>query len=443
MEPHGSTAGDGPTRQTPRYAMKITFLLMLLGAISAIAFPYLGYSFQGRKIDALDYEGRVKHILDTTPLIDGHNDLPYLLRIELQNKIYDAEEFNFWDGLASHTDLKRLQEGRIGGQFWSVFVECPDTKHFDDPDHAVRDTIEQIDVAKRLFAHHSTNLTYCTTSSCAISSFKSGRIASMLGAEGLHQAGSALASIRQFFLLGVRYITLTHNCDNAFATAASTVTAGGKDNGLTQFGYAAVKEMNRLGMMVDLSHVSHESMRDVLRATRSPVMFSHSACYALARSYRNVPDDVLRGLRENGGVVMVMFVKRFLNAVDPESADMQTAVDHIFHVANTAGWEHVGIGADFDGTITLADGIDDVTAYPRLIQAVMGRGATDEQVRGLVGENILRVWRDNEMNAAAFEAAGELPVEDVWAERRFSRWDNPLPLMLPGNKKRVKAENYI
>lgn len=166
----------------------------------------------------------------------------------------------------------------------------------------------------------------------------------MLGAEGLHQAGSALASIRQFFLLGVRYITLTHNCDNAFATAASTVTAGGKDNGLTGFGYAAVKEMNRLGMMVDLSHVSHGTMRDVLRVTRSPVMFSHSACYALARNYRNVPDDVLRGLKENGGVVMVMFVKRFLNAVAPESADMQTAVDHIFHVADTAGWEHVGIG---------------------------------------------------------------------------------------------------
>ncbi|TVY13468.1 putative dipeptidase [Lachnellula arida] len=346
-------------------------------------------------------------------------------------------------GLASHTDLKRLQEGRIGGQFWSVFVECPDTKHFDDPDHAVRDTIEQIDVAKRLFAHHSTNLTYCTTSSCAISSFKSRRIASMLGAEGLHQAGSALASIRQFFLLGVRYITLTHNCDNAFATAASTVTAGGKDSGLTAFGYAAVREMNRLGMMVDLSHVSHDTMRDVLRVSRSPVMFSHSACYALAGNYRNVPDDVLRGLRENGGVVMVMFVKRFLNAVDPESADMQTAVDHIFHVADTAGWEHVGIGADFDGTVTLADGIDDVTAYPRLIQAVMERGATDAQIRGLVGENILRVWRDNEINAAAFEAAGELPVEDVWVERRFSRWDNPLPVMLPGNKKRVQAEHYV
>lgn len=166
----------------------------------------------------------------------------------------------------------------------------------------------------------------------------------MLGAEGLHQAGSALASIRQFFSLGVRYITLTHNCDNAFATAASTVTATDQDNGLTEFGYSAVKEMNRLGMMVDLSHVSHKTMRDVLSVARSPVMFSHSACYELARNYRNVPDDVLVGLKSNGGVVMVMFVKRFLDLVHPESADMQTAVDHIFHVAEVAGWEHVGIG---------------------------------------------------------------------------------------------------
>ncbi|PVH89414.1 hypothetical protein DL98DRAFT_543767 [Cadophora sp. DSE1049] len=374
---------------------------------------------------------RVNEILSSTPLIDGHNDLPYLLRIELQNKIYAASEFQFWNGLASHTDLRRLQEGRVGGQFWSVFVE-----------HAVRDTIEQIDVAKRLFEHHSTNLTYCTTSSCALRAFKSGRIGSMLGAEGLHQTGSAIASIRQFFLLGVRYITLTHNCDNAYATAASTVTAGGEDIGLKEFGYAAVKEMNRLGMMVDLSHVSHNTMRDVLRVARSPVMFSHSSCYTLAKNYRNVPDDVLRSLKANGGVVMVMFVKRFLDAENPQSANMETAVDHIFHVANIAGWKHVGIGADFDGTVTLADGIDDVTAYPRLIEAVMRRGASDEQIRGLVGENIMRVWKSNEINAASFAAAGELPTEDVWSGRKWTRWDNPLPLMLPGNKKRVKAENF-
>lgn len=166
----------------------------------------------------------------------------------------------------------------------------------------------------------------------------------MLGAEGLHQAGSALASIRQFFLLGVRYITLTHNCNNPFATAASSVTSTGYDGGLTAIGKAAVQEMNRLGMMVDLSHVSHGTMRDVLAIARSPVIFSHSACYELAKNYRNVPDDVLRGLRVNGGVIMIMFVKRFLDTDNPESAGLERAVDHIMHVVKVAGWQHVGLG---------------------------------------------------------------------------------------------------
>jgi membrane dipeptidase len=166
----------------------------------------------------------------------------------------------------------------------------------------------------------------------------------MLGAEGLHQAGSAIAVIRQFFTLGIRYITLTHNCDNPFATAASTVTATGKDAGLTKFGEAAVEEMNRLGMMIDLSHVSHKTMRDVLDITKSPVIFSHTGCYALARNYRNAPDDVLERLKGNGGVAMIYFVGGFLNVGEAEKADVETVVDHIFHVAEVAGWDHVGIG---------------------------------------------------------------------------------------------------
>jgi len=174
----------------------------------------------------------------------------------------------------------------------------------------------------------------------------------MLGTEGLHQVGSAIAVIRQFYDLGVRYITLTHNCDNPFATAASTVTATGKDGGLSEFGKAAVEEMNRLGMLIDLSHVSHKTMREVLDVTRSPVMFSHTACYALARNYRNAPDDVISRLKDNGGVLMVFFVKRFLDAEHPEAADMTTAVNHIFHVVEVAGWDHVGIGKSIRKTLS-------------------------------------------------------------------------------------------
>lgn len=166
----------------------------------------------------------------------------------------------------------------------------------------------------------------------------------MLGVEGLHQTGSSIAVIRQFYELGVRYITLTHNCDNAFATAASTVTRTGKDGGLTRFGRAGIKEMNRVGMMIDLSHVSHQTMRDVLGISKSPVIFSHTGCYSLGRNFRNVPDDVLQQLRYNRGVVMIYFVGKFLDVENPEHADIETVVDYIYHVVKMAGWDHVGIG---------------------------------------------------------------------------------------------------
>ncbi|EXJ96510.1 hypothetical protein A1O1_01636 [Capronia coronata CBS 617.96] len=366
-------------------------LSKLLGAVGALAlglYVSSGYGYE-RTVDPLDFTGRTERVLKTTPLIDGHNDLPYLLRLELKNRIYDEGKFTFREGLASHTDLQRMKEGRVGGQFWSVFVECPEIVHLDDPTHSVRDTLEQIDVAKRMIAYYD-ELHYCESSSCVTTAFKRGKMPSMLGAEGMHQVGSSIAVIRQLFDAGVRYITITHNCDNPFATAASTVTETGKDAGLSDFGVAAVVEMNRLGMMIDLSHTSHNSMRQILDITRSPVIFSHSACYHLARNYRNAPDDVIARLKTNGGVLMVMFVKRFLNAQNPEAADLETAVDHIMHVVEVAGWDHVGIGADFDGTVTLANGISSVADYPKLIEAVMRRGATDEQVRKLVGENILR-----------------------------------------------------
>lgn len=278
----------------------------------------------------------------------------------------------------------------MGGQFWSVFIECDDLKGLNDPTHAVRDTLEQIDVARRLI-DEVPEFAFCDSPACVRRAFRAGQIASMLGAEGLHQTGSSIAVLRQLYDLGVRYVTVTHNCDNPYATAASTVTAtGGEDAGLTAFGRAGIREMNRLGMLVDLAHASHQTMRDVLDVTRAPVLFSHTTCYALARNYRAAPDDVLARLRDNGGVLMVMFVRRFLNAEDPAAADVETVVDHIMHVVQVAGWDHVGIGGDFDGTMEIANGIDSVADYPKLIEAVMRRGATDAQIRKLVGENILR-----------------------------------------------------
>ncbi|KAK8038219.1 dipeptidase 1 [Apiospora phragmitis] len=393
--------------RSPKSQTALWVLLLAMGFGAGIA----GYHYLGSEvlqpISQTDYVARTDNILRTTPLIDGHNDLPYLLRIELQNKLYDSS-FDFRHALASHTDLERLKQGKVGGQFWSVFVECPNIENADHPTHSVRDTLEQVDVTRR-FIKEIEELEFCDTSACVSSAFRSGKVASMLGAEGLHQAGSSIAVIRQPFDLGVRYVTLTHNCDNPFATAASTITAGGQDMGLN--------------------------------TTQSPVIFSHSTCFELAKTYRNAPDDVLTRLKQNGGVLMVMFVKRFLNAEDPDSADIERVVDHIMHVVAVAGWDHVGIGGDFDGTVTLANGISSVADYPKLIAAVMKRGATDEQIKKLIGANLLRVWAENEKVAVRLSRE-MLPVEEVWEGRLFTRWNNPLPLLIPNNPNRVAALDY-
>lgn len=225
----------------------------------------------------------------------------------------------------------------MAGQFWSLYVPCiPDKTDFNDPDDTVRDTIEQIDTAHRLFAQYPDVFKYCDNSACARKASRRGQIASMLGAEGLHQVGNSIAVIRKFFDLGMRYITLTHNCDNVFATAWSTVAAGKPDLGLTTLGKEAVLEMNRLGMLVDISHVSHRTMRDVLEITQSPVIFSHTLAYSLAPFFRNAPDDVLRATAKNRGIVMVTFVERFLTP-DGRKTTVSDVADHVMHMVEVMG----------------------------------------------------------------------------------------------------------
>jgi membrane dipeptidase len=247
----------------------------------------------------------------------------------------------------------------------------------------------------------------------------------MIGAEGLHQAGSSIANIRMLFELGVRYITVTHNINNAFATCAYSVTNGGTDHGLTALGRAGIMEMNRLGMLVDLSHVSVKTMEDTLQVTRSPVIFSHSAARALSDHGRNVPDHILDQMPANGGVVMIPFVTKFLNARDPQSVTAETVVDHIYHIAKRVGWDHVGIGGDLDGTVDLPIDMQDASCYPTLIQAVLARGATDEQVKKMMGGNILRAWQENINISQKLIQAGEKPREEYAPGRDFKKHDGP------------------
>ncbi|KAI1469073.1 membrane dipeptidase-domain-containing protein [Daldinia caldariorum] len=378
------------------FAAGLAFLL------SPFAFIWPGQS----SIDPTNNAERTRRVLKTTPLL-------------------------------GHTDLQRMRTGMVGGQFWSVYVHCDvNQQHFEDPSWIVRDTLEQIDVTRRFINEHHQSLQYCDTAACARKAFKSGRISSMIGIEGGHQVGGSIASIRQMYNLGARYITLTHNCDNSFATSASTVAAGGRDEGLSKLGYEAIKEMNRLGMMVDLSHISHQTMRDVPSIARAPVIFSHSGAYSVTPHLRNVPDDVLRTVKRNGGIVMAVFVNRFLKMKDPDEATIHDVVDHIFHIAEVCGWDCVGVGSDFSGTPYVPIGLEDVSKFPDLVQLLMERGATDEQVRLFAGENILRVWSRIEQRAREIQATGEKPVEE-YEGRQWHKGMKDSPWMLRGSRQKA------
>ncbi|KAI1207857.1 membrane dipeptidase-domain-containing protein [Annulohypoxylon truncatum] len=423
--------------QNSGFFSKFRYHLFVAGfafLLSPFAFLWPGQS----PVDPTNYAERTRRVLKSTPLIDGHNDLPWQLRIELHNRIYDGE-FDLTKRLLGHTDIQRMRAGMMGGQFWSVYVECDARQqNFDDPSWTVRDTLEQIDITRRFINEHPQHLQYCDTAACARKAFNSGRIASMIGIEGSHQVGGSIASIRQMYNLGARYITLTHNCDTPFGTSAFTVvTTGGPDGGLFKLGYEAIKEMNRLGMIVDLSHVSHQTMRDVLSVARAPVIFSHSGAYSVTPHLRNVPDDVLRTVKRNGGIVMAVFVNRFIKMNDPDQATIHDVVDHIFHIAEVCGWDCVGVGSDFSGTRFTPIGLEDVSKFPDLVQLLMERGATDEQVRLFAGENILRVWSNIEQAAREIQATGEKPVEEEYEGREWNKGLRDSPWMLRGSREKA------
>lgn len=365
---------------------------------------------------------RARELLARHPLVDGHNDLPWEARVQVG---YDFEQLDLRGRVATtQTDLPRLRDGGVGGQFWSVFV--PSTLQ---GDAAVAATLEQVDGVHRMIATYAAELALARTADEVDAAFADGRIASLLGAEGGHSIGSSLATLRALYTLGVRYLTLTHNDNVPWADSATDVPRSG---GLTAFGREVVREMNRLGMMVDLSHVAGSTMRDALATSEAPVIFSHSSARALCDSPRNVPDDVLMSLRDNGGVCMVTFVPEFISPAtadwrlraaaaaadvgvdakdwvafqrfavgyaqtDPKpDATIAQVVAHVEHVREVAGIEHVGIGGDYDGTDTLPVGLEDVSGYPRLVAALVDRGWSEVDLARLVRRNALRVMRDVE-----------------------------------------------
>ena len=380
-------------------------------------------------------------LLKTVPLIDGHNDLPWEIRAS-DSAPRDVQAYNLNLPTKGNTDIARLRAGEVGAQFWSIYIpgEAKDSGY-------ARMQLEEFDIARRMIAMYPKDLQLVTTADGIEQAFKAGKIGSLLGLEGGHAIENSLGALRSYYDLGARYMTLTHNVTLDWADAAQDTAAHG---GLTAFGREVVREMNRLGMMVDLSHVSPAVMSNVLDIAESPVIFSHSSARAITDHRRNVPDSILRRLPKNGGVVMVTFVPSFVNpqfgaweaafdsvvtaarAASQDTAAVRAQVrawrkehplppatlsdvaDHIEHIRKVAGADHIGLGSDFDGMGPVTPiGLEDVSDFPSLFAELIRRGWKDGDLKKLAGENMLRVMRANEATAKRLQATRQPSTKTI------------------------------
>jgi membrane dipeptidase len=397
-----------------------TVRLERLGAALLSGLLLLGIATASRA----DEDAALTHarkLLQSTILVDGHNDLPWAVRTNKEAP-GDVKAYDLRKPTSGQTDFARLKLGGVGAQFWSVYIPGEAAGGF------ARTQLEQIDIARRIIAQYPDRLQFATSVAEIRAAHKAGRIASMLGMEGGHAIEDSLGALRAYYDLGVRYMTLTHNVNTSWADSQAVPPEHG---GLTPFGEQVVLEMNKLGMLVDLSHTSDGTMDDALRVSKAPVIFSHSSARAICNVPRNVPDDILKRLKTNGGVVMVTFVAGF---IDPAVAAIQLpamaeitkratgktpeerekieeevlgkikmpptsiakVADHIEHIRDVAGVEHIGLGGDFDGNTQWPVGLSDVSMYPNLFAELIRRGWSDNDLKLLAGENVLRAMEQAE-----------------------------------------------
>ncbi|EGN99588.1 hypothetical protein SERLA73DRAFT_88074 [Serpula lacrymans var. lacrymans S7.3] len=401
----------------------VLILLFVAGLVLVFAFSDFLSHFPWSGGLPKDPELAARRIMRSAPVIDGHIDLPYVVRLGYRNNVsaVDLEA-----PMPLQVDIPRLRKGMVGGFFWSVFVECPkDSKDDDDfltSSWRVRDTLEQIDSAKLLIQKYPDTFQFATGTEDIRSSIRDGKIASLMGVEGGHQLGNSIAVLRQYHALGVRYVTLTHSCHNAFADSCGMMDGIEPLHwGLSALGRKLIDEMNRLGVLVDLSHTSDDTAAQALTYSKAPVIWSHSSARAVHNVPRNVPDYVLRligtGKGQRDGVVMVNFAPGF---VAPEGkATVKAVANHVEHIANVAGKKRVGIGSDYDGIGTeVPKGLEDVSKYPALIAELYSRGWNKYELAGLTGGNLLRVFAGAEQVSRELQESGAAPVYDLYDQRK-------------------------
>ncbi|XP_004377828.1 dipeptidase 1 [Trichechus manatus latirostris] len=332
------------------------------------------------------FREQAERIMQDTPVIDGHNDLPWQLLNMFNNQLLDKRaDLNTLTG--THTNIPKLRAGFVGGQFWSAYTPC-DTQNKD----TVKRTLEQIDVIHRMCQLYPETFMCVTNSSGIRQAFRERKVASLIGVEGGHSIDSSLGVLRTLYHLGMRYMTLTHNCNTPWADnwLVDTEEDNAQSHGLSPFGKLVLKEMNRLGIIVDLAHVSVATMRAVLSQSSAPVIFSHSSAYRICEHRRNVPDDVLQLVNQTGSLVMVNFYNDYVSCKG--EANLSQVADHLDHIKKVAGAGAVGFGGDYDGVLRLPAGLEDVSKYPDLVAELLRRNWTETEVRGALANNLLRVF---------------------------------------------------